>query len=150
MHFNMLLITNHTLVRRLYEEIFVYSLLYTDLWYEFYQYSILFIRRILHLNNLFSFLCGNNMNAMLVWQDARLGSCASFDGIDLVSGKMSSDAEETFMRSSPPVKFISKAVLTESGFFSWRLCKQIVDTLFKYMVKCVLTFACKCVTVAYM
>lgn len=63
---------------------------------------------------------------------------------------MSSDAEETFMRSSPPVKFRSKVILTESGFFSQKLCKQIVDNLFKYMVKCVLTFACKCVTVAYM
>lgn len=77
-------------------------------------------------------------------------SCASFDGIDLVSVKMSSDAEETLMRSSHPVKFISKVILTESEFFSWHLCKQIVDNLFKYMVKCVLTFTCKCVTVAYM
>lgn len=79
-----------------------------------------------------------------------LGSCASIDGIGLVSGKMSSDAEETFMRSSPPVKFISKVILTQSGFFSRKLCKQIVDNLFKYMVKCVLMFACKCLAVAYM
>lgn len=56
-----------------------------------------------------------------------LGSCASSDGSDLVSGKMSSDAEETFMRSLPPVKFISKVILTESGAFSQELCKQIVN-----------------------
>lgn len=65
-----------------------------------------------------------------------VGSCASFDGIDSVSVKMSSDAEETLMRSSHPVKFISKVILTESEFFSRNLCKQIVDNLFKHGPMC--------------
>lgn len=64
----MLLIASHTSPRRLYEEIFVYSLFYTDLWCEFYRYGILFIRRILHLPCSVSpvGISNTNIDAMLV------------------------------------------------------------------------------------
>lgn len=81
------------------------------------------------------------------------GSCAPFTGVDLVGPR--TDADEicfanTLVRAWPPVKSISKVILTESGFFSQKLCKQIVDNLFKYTGRCILGFAYKCVTVAYM
>lgn len=115
--------------------------------------TMLFIRRILHLNNSFCSPCGHKQYDYKCYgcvTGCTLGSCASVDRIDLVSGKMPSEAEETFMKSSPPVKFISKVMLTEPEFFSQKLCKQIVNNLFKYIVKYVLVFACKCVIVAYM
>lgn len=46
-------------MRRLYKEIFVYSVLYTDFWYEFYQYGMSYSNRILRLLSLFPFPCGN-------------------------------------------------------------------------------------------
>lgn len=52
-----------------------------------------------------------------------LGSFASFDGIDLDSGKMSSDAEEMFEINTSRLIHI-KVILTKSGFFfSHKFCK---------------------------
>lgn len=79
-----------------------------------------------------------------------LGSFASFDGIDLDGGKMSSVAEEMFEIITSCLIHIKSNFNKVQIFFSQKLCKQIVDNLFKYMVKCVFTFAFKCVTVAYM
>lgn len=54
---------------------------------------------------------------------------ASSDGIDLISSEMSSDEEETF-EIFTSCQIHIKIVLTV-WVFSQKLCKQVVDNLFK-------------------